>query len=271
MSALLGTCRASSASRPGAESACQVQVHWCHLGEHACEGLPRAVVLTAHEDARWQRLAHAADRDRLLGSRLLAKAVLGEARGIAPSAVALGADQRGRPLLTDEPSRCLSLSHSGRLVALAVSPHDVGIDVESGAGDGTGDGEGDREETIEILRLAERHFSTGEFQALSGLAPARRQQAFLSIWTAKEALVKASGISLDSLLTWDLSALVAWGGEGHTALAVGSDWVVESLGPWHGCTATLARPLAMQAGRLQVREWTLPALVAAWGLDGGRS
>ncbi|WNL46239.1 4'-phosphopantetheinyl transferase superfamily protein [Dyella sp. BiH032] len=46
------------------------------------------------------------------------------------------------------------------------------------------------------LAIAERYFSHQEAAALAALAPERRDTAFLQLWTAKEAVLKATGRGL---------------------------------------------------------------------------
>jgi len=120
---------------------------------------------------------HAAGRRPLL--RLLAAYL-----GVDADALRLEQDAHGRPRL--DPPRGAALdfnwSHSGghALVAIArgIAP---GIDVER------------RRARPRALALARRFFDTAEADALAALPEAERDEAFLTLWTAKEALLKAHG------------------------------------------------------------------------------
>ncbi|MEG1997094.1 MAG: 4'-phosphopantetheinyl transferase superfamily protein [Clostridiales bacterium] len=75
---------------------------------------------------------------------------------------------------------CFSLSHSGDLWAAAFSLEEVGFDVERLRGVMAGSA------------IAKRYFHQEEQQWLG-----RRQEDFLAIWTAKEAVVKWQGRGID--------------------------------------------------------------------------
>jgi 4'-phosphopantetheinyl transferase len=103
-------------------------------------------------------------------------------------------DAFGKPALAepvgDIPLQ-FNLTHTAGLAACAlVHGHEVGIDAE--ALDSRGD----------HLDLARHVFASDEVQMLTALPANIREQAFLAIWTAKEAVIKATGqglqISLDA-------------------------------------------------------------------------
>ncbi len=72
----------------------------------------------------------------------------------------------------------ISLSHGGAL-AVAVSGSPVGIDIEPLSEEGDG------------RRLADRFFSDGEREVYLAAPQNRKREAFLRIWTAKEAVFKS--------------------------------------------------------------------------------
>lgn len=98
--------------------------------------------------------------------------------------VALSDGEHGRPRLADglDPSLDFNWSHSGNqaVIALArgVAP---GVDIER------------RRERERLLAIAQRFFSADEAAALAALPAADRDTAFLRLWTAKEAILKAIG------------------------------------------------------------------------------
>ena len=104
--------------------------------------------------------------------------------GIEADAVTLAEGEHGRPRL--DPAHGSSLdfnwSHSGEhaLIAVArgISP---GVDIER------------RRPQPRALPIARRFFGSDEADALAALPEKARDAAFLDIWTAKEALLKAHG------------------------------------------------------------------------------
>lgn len=98
--------------------------------------------------------------------------------------VTLVEDEFGRPALHADHHSALDFnwSHSGdqALVAIAVGVA-PGIDIER------------MRERPRALQLAERYFRPDEISMLTALSDAERSLAFLRIWTAKEAVLKALG------------------------------------------------------------------------------
>lgn len=107
--------------------------------------------------------------------------------GIAPDAVRLVAGEHGRPALDSGHGDALDFnwSHSGELalVALArgIAP---GIDVEL------------RRTRANALEIAQRFFTAEEAAWLGTLDEDARRAAFLELWTAREAVLKALGRGL---------------------------------------------------------------------------
>jgi len=114
-------------------------------------------------------------------------ALLASYLGVAADDVQLVEGAHGRPQLAPTQARALDFnwSHSGdcALVALArnVAP---GIDVER------------RRPRPRALELARRYFHPVEAAWLAAQPVAQREQAFLALWTAKEAVLKALGRGL---------------------------------------------------------------------------
>lgn len=114
---------------------------------------------------------------RLLLQRLLA--------GNLPPDVTptLGRAASGRLALAGTHGWHISLSHGSGLVAAMLSESGCGIDIE-----------GPRE--MAWQKIANRYFSTGEQQWLEQQEAEAGPQAFLRLWTLKEAAVKAMGKGL---------------------------------------------------------------------------
>ena len=80
-------------------------------------------------------------------------------------------DEKGAPFLTD--GRCISITHSGEIAAVAISPTAVGIDLEP--------------YKEKIKRVASRFLHRSELQKPSALDEIHY---LTQLWTAKEALYK---------------------------------------------------------------------------------
>lgn len=146
-----------------------------------------ASLLSADERQRWQRLARAEDRQRFLLVRALVRSVLGQELGVPPAALQFRTDGYGKPqvLAPGENLLQFNLSHTRGLTTLLLGRSvEVGVDVEALA------------RPVELLALARRYFAAPEVQALEALAPSLQREFFFSLWTLKEAWVKAKGLGL---------------------------------------------------------------------------
>ena len=116
--------------------------------------------------------------------RLPLRAVLAGYLGIAAEQVELTDGEHGRPALavSHDQSIGFNWSHSGGQALIAVGRHVTpGIDLEQ------------VRPRQRALALAQRFFSADETAALAALPTTAQGHAFLELWTAKEAVVKALG------------------------------------------------------------------------------
>ncbi len=128
-------------------------------------------------------LQEAPSRDPLRGAflrrRALSRCAVAARLGVAPQSVEIGHAGSGAPMVL-APSCALKISVSGRAdfcsVAMAEAP--IGVDIEPLR---------DVEPPWNMLHPTER-------DALAGLTGAARIEAFLRLWTAKEAYLKALGL-----------------------------------------------------------------------------
>ncbi|HET7487900.1 MAG TPA: 4'-phosphopantetheinyl transferase superfamily protein [Acidimicrobiales bacterium] len=141
-----------------------------------------AATLSPAERERAARFRAGADRRRATAARGFLRLVLGAVLGADPAAVAF-AEGPGKPRLgTGGP--CFNLSHAGDLAAVAVARFEVGVDVEHVAS-------APAWESVAAVAC-----SPAEVDELRRLPAARRQAAFCSLWTAKEAYLKGTGEGL---------------------------------------------------------------------------
>lgn len=180
------------------------------------------------------RLPHRRGAGRAALRRLLATYL-----GIGAEAVELVAGAHGRPALAPHLASLrgglpleFNASHSGdfALVALAlgIAP---GVDIER------------HHARANALALARRFFDADEAAVLERLDGDARDRAFLDLWCAKEAVLKAAGVGL----SFGLSRLAfhhadaAWGlTRLDPALGAASDWQVTGFEPassYHGALA----------------------------------
>jgi 4'-phosphopantetheinyl transferase len=156
-------------------------------------------LLSDGERDRYVALRNDEDRARFATARLIARTALGRRVGIAPDEVDLDATcprcgaQHAKPVAGGPAAGLeLSISHSGDRVAVAIAEGaQVGLDVEGAPALGGGDG---RDLWEAVLRPGE--------QALVARLPEEvRGDAFLAVWTRKEAILKATGDGLDVAMT----------------------------------------------------------------------
>ena len=125
-----------------------------------------------------------ADWRRSLVSRAALARLAAARMHVNPAEVAIGHDERGRPVLLDRPALHVSIAHSGEFVACALSDRRVGVDVERT----------DRSEADDAL--AARVCTSAERRQLEHLPVGPRKRALIRLWARKEALAKALGVGL---------------------------------------------------------------------------
>jgi 4'-phosphopantetheinyl transferase len=111
-------------------------------------------------------------------------AILAEYLGCGAAAIALCADENGKPRLAAAPKRLsFNLSHAGELALVAIAPGgiEVGVDVER------------LRPRRDLLRLAERRLPAADAAVIAAAAGAERERAFYAAWTRHEARVKCAG------------------------------------------------------------------------------
>ena len=162
-----------------------------------------------------------------------ARAWLGPLLGLEPDALPLRRDPHGRPRLEPPATGCdAGWSHSGEGLVIAFGRGLVlGIDLER------------MRPRPRALALARRFFAHSEADWLEGIAEPAREQSFLRLWCAKEALLKAHGRGLSFGLA--KLAFAERGGalvlvECDPALGVPGDWKLHEWSPRPGYRAALA-------------------------------
>lgn len=169
--------------------------HVCLLADRRAEDLPPPL---PEEVASARR---SADSEGFLIRRAVARALLGALLEREPGTIRLAADARGKPVVEGAPLH-LSFSARDNLGLIGVGRMPLGIDYEP---------------TLPPAGIPWNLLRAEECEALRALAEEARSGAFLSLWRAKEAALKALGLGFalppESVLVHDNWASVT----GHDA------------------------------------------------------
>lgn len=142
-------------------------------------------LLNKEEQSRANQLKIENKRLQFVLTRGVLKDLLAEKLKLAPLEIKLNYAEHGKPFLSPEinPENIeFNVSHSNDYAAIAISKNvKLGIDVEQIRSD------------MDFDNLAKRFFSKDEYEYLMSLEKEGKQTAFFSIWSAKEAFIKAQG------------------------------------------------------------------------------
>jgi len=208
------------------------------------EELARLLVADDHERANKYRIPSI--RNHFVAARAVLRAVLGAYLDIDPRKVAFQYGPQGKPYLEHPPGNLyFNLSHSHGLALVAVSRHEIGVDVE-------------RVRPFNDLGFAERYFSPGEVESLLSVPEHQRNEIFFHAWTRKEAFLKATGEGIARGLERVEVALVPWE-PARLRLLDGCPRRAQEWGLWHLTPATgYVGALALMRPDVAVRCWHWP-------------
>ena len=144
--------------------------------------------LTPAERARSERFAEAADRSAFMITRASLRHVLAGELDLESRAIRLVEPELGKPRLCashGRPEIDFSVAHTDGMSVIALARHAmVGADIER------------CRPIAEKLKIATEMFGADAARGIAALPPAERDHAFLRLWTAGEAYVKALGVGL---------------------------------------------------------------------------
>jgi 4'-phosphopantetheinyl transferase len=145
-----------------------------------------ASVLSRGEQQRAGRFHFERDRRRFVVTRGILRTLLGGCLAVAPDAIAFGYGKNGKPFVASENTSIhFNVSHSHERALYAISrSHALGVDIEYLNRD------------VDCNGLARRFFTRCEYSELQRIPESGRKHAFLSCWTHKEAVIKATGDGL---------------------------------------------------------------------------
>ena len=141
-------------------------------------------LLAADEQQRAAQFKFDKDRRRFVLARGALRTLLGEQSGERAEELRFAYGKYGRPELVHPhcPGLDFNLAHSGDWAVVAIATaRRVGIDLER------------IRPGVDMLRIAQRHFSQAEFDLLGCLSADEQPLAFFRCWTRKEAHLKALG------------------------------------------------------------------------------
>jgi 4'-phosphopantetheinyl transferase len=168
----------------------EIHVWRASISELAPHVRALSAVLDPGELERGAKFHFEVDRARHAVSHGLLRTLVGGYLGMSPAALCFGEGEHGKPLLaaSDDGGLAFNLSHSGDCALIALTRNgNIGVDVECWTERIDGPG---------IARIATSVFSLAERAALAKLDPAAKRAAFYSIWSRKEAYIKATGLGV---------------------------------------------------------------------------
>lgn len=153
----------------------------CGANLHALAGQ----VLSDAEAAKVAAVRREPARARRQLGYALTRILLADALDVSPEAVQLQRADGEAPILQHADPPFFSVAHSGDLLVLALHGRcRIGVDVEQCRSDRA------------FAQLAEAILPPDGLRGWLALAESQRERAFYRIWTAKEALLKAHGLTL---------------------------------------------------------------------------
>lgn len=145
-------------------------------------------LLSPHDRARVARITFAEARERLICSHGLLQALLAGYLKVPTGDVPMQFGAGGKPALaapTDRGSVRFNLSHTDDGILIAVARgQEVGVDVET------------LHRMVRADEVSERFFHADEVARLRAVPEGQRHGRFFRYWTAKEAVLKATGQGL---------------------------------------------------------------------------
>ena len=174
-------------------------------------------LLDETEKSRAAGISNRAARHEFVKGRALLRLLLSQHTGLPARSLAFATGENGKPILPGTPDIHFNVSHSDGTALIAIASAEIGIDIERIDGN------------VDYAGVAQSVFSRPEIEMLRKATDARRGDAFFTIWTRKEAYLKATGAGFSSNLPMISAAASDGTIEDHGDSAGGSDWYVFDL------------------------------------------
>lgn len=208
---------------------------------HALDVVTEQVWRDVLGDDERQRVAgyhFSADALRYAASRYWLRRVLARHLGSRPQDVAFSYGEFGKPALQHSVALHFSVSHTDGMTLIAIGDAPLGVDVE-------------KLRTWNEAASRPPYFQPHELARIAACEPGKRDALCWSLWTAKEALLKATGDGMRGMhgvaLRETASACDAY--VLSPALERGTPWQLLRLEPAAGYVGALAVPTALPAVR----------------------
>lgn len=142
-------------------------------------------LLSLDEQQKTDRFHFPRHRRRSIIARANLRIILAKYLNLEPAELSFTYAEHGKPEIKNTINLEFNLSHSHELALLAITEGmPIGIDLEYRRPERAG------------LEIAQRFFSTEEYETLKSLPAAQHCEAFFNAWTRKEAFIKAIGQGL---------------------------------------------------------------------------
>lgn len=169
-----------------------------------------AALLNEEERDRWQRFRPEHRRREYLATHALARKALSFYRPVEPRDWRFVTNAYGKPSPASGCGLHFNLSNSAGLAVCLVADVEVGVDVEA------------RKRAHEIAKVEYKVFSAAELAQLDALPGSEQPDRYLSLWTLKEAYIKARGMGM-ALPLREISFLFDHAGTVRLDVAAGVD------------------------------------------------
>ena len=142
-----------------------------------------SVVLSREEEERAMRFVDPLFCRRYRSGRTLLRLILSRYLSEEPENIPFSLGPFGKPFIAGA-SLHFNVSHSGAAFVVAVSRHEVGIDIEK------------LFDRVDVATIAEAYFTPEESNELREFPQKERLRKFFELWTRKEALLKGLGLGI---------------------------------------------------------------------------
>jgi len=189
---------------------------------------PAAALLEPRERLEFEQSSNSAVRGRRIVARAITRILLCRRLGVPPNEIRFEHGRHGKPYLGPHQRAQFNISHSGDLLLFAFAfETEIGVDVER------------LRARPRALQLAQHYFSREEADGIRLASSPDR--AFLTLWTRKEAYLKAVGCGL----TGDLKSVqISWPHDSDCPSWIEGDdpfcWSVHTFQPLPGYVASIA-------------------------------
>jgi 4'-phosphopantetheinyl transferase len=165
----------------------EVHLHWVCFEVSPERVAACRALLSDDERARADRFHFERDRRRFTAGRAALRERLGAYLGCPPQQVRFGYADHQKPFVPGAGLQ-FNFSNSDERGLLALGTRPLGVDLEK------------VREDLELEAIADRFFAPPELQALLAAPPQARPEVFFTLWTRKEAFIKALGDGLSAPL-----------------------------------------------------------------------